>query len=267
MLNGLIEFIRGIVDGASPPSERVKDGQRSVLLVREGYRPVEVMAQDEKRDHQIGDLPSLLQYMQRHGSPEGSTLFCDAARFVGLLEDSDHRHGLGQVSYSPQLTEAAKAWRAIDGAKLPHFKLKEIIEDRASDLVGKQLLEAVLKFSVRSEVAYDADLESGDSVIFKVSTKQGGAKGQAQLPKTFEVSIEPFRGWSRAYTFSFRIGFEFDADKRPIFMTSSRNWVEVIDEAIEDMIEEAASALGAEWLVVRGAPQIADLAMKANCVR
>jgi len=182
-------------------------------------------------------------------------LFCSAQRFALHMDDA-RDPGREVVSYVPRKTEALKAWEAIAARPLPHVKFKEAIEDRAGDIDAKSagLLMAVARFSLRTEVAYNADLEDGKSIGFVVTEKQGSAT--AKMPRAFTVQIPIFQGWPKLYPVEFRVAFEADGDKVK-FQVEARNLQDVYDVVLLEMASHAQTALGSEWLVVRGTPKTA----------
>ena len=239
-----------------PISEQVARSGVKGMLVREGYNFLAFDDRGPRRTHEISDLPSLLAYLRRHGTPAKTTLFCGTNGFVAILDDVGEPD-LNRIKSPLALTTSAQLWKAAVSRKFSHVDFKEFVEDRKTDIVDFQsFLAPLLKFKLRSELAYSADLEDGKSVTFTVS--EGQEKGTAKVDKEIEVEIPLFLGWDRHYRFSVRVDFDLvdagEGKKKVVFSVAFRDWAEVYEQALEDLLAYAREELGSDWLVVRGVP-------------
>lgn len=229
-------------------------------FVRDDHKLVTVDARPPARRHVLDDLESLAEYAKRRVKPGLATLFCSPDGFVLMVDDREDTYGeIGTetgreyVTFKPVKTDALSAWEALATPR-PHVKFKDAIDDRSGDLVEQALLTAVLKFSLRTEIAYDTDLGDGKQIGFVVSEKQGGPQ-QAKLPKTFLISIPIFEGWPKSYVLDCRVAFEAEGPK-VIFWVEIRNLQTVLDTVMADMVRDIMERLGPGWLVVRGMPKV-----------
>jgi len=255
------EMMRGLVANFSPPAETVAMLGRTgddetlgtkVILARDGYKRLDLDLRDPERHHRVDDVPSLIDYLERHGTPGRTTLFCRATGFVALLRDDDPRR-VETVLFKPVSTAAARAWADLDGLWKNHVDFKDRVLDRAGDIIDPALLLGVQQFGYQSTVEYDADLDDGNAVTLKV--KHGQKAGTAQLPKVFGVSIPVLVGWEPEYEFSYRLEFEM-RDGRVYFRVSSRDRDEVMERVLNGLVTHVSNALGEDWLVVRGSPVV-----------
>jgi hypothetical protein len=254
MLEQITGLLNAIRDRVSPPLLDIPAG-RGLRLVRDGYKVIPTDTRGPTRAHLFGDLAGLLAYVKRHGEPPATTLFCDRAKFVAVLRDVDG-NDRDWLAYTPVPTEAARFWERMGAMKMVHRELKKAIEDHAKDVQTQGLLVALSHFQHRVEVTYAAELEDAETVSFIVK-KQGatGAGGQARMPKEFEVAIPLFIGWEKVYTLAYRLSFEPEG-QAVVFQIEQRDWREVAERAVGDLIAHAREQLGEGWLVVRGTPAL-----------
>lgn len=259
------DFARSMVDRFSPPVERVTPqpggGGVDTVVVREGYQLRRFDFRGPKRAHQIDDLPSLLAYVQRYGRAEHTTVFVGAERFVAVLDDTE-ASDINRITYPIVLSTAARRWLALMQKRLGHVDFKEALSDRRLEIVDHEpFLAQLVRFRHRSEVEYDADLDNGTSIGFKV-TEGKDKYGTATVQREFEIDIPLFIGWEKTYRFAMRLDFAMvdagEGRKKPVFSVAFRDYDEVYAQAIEDLLEHTREQLGATWLVVRGTPAASE---------
>lgn len=280
----IIASLLGLVAQALPPLQvlevpatPVPKGKR-LVFVKDGYKPVPVDTRRSARVHEVHDLESLLAYAKRNGSPGGSVLFCSAEEFVLVLDDQgmdeDSCYMPERIVYKPGLSTPAKAWKERMNTKLGHVKFKEFIEDREAEIQDASLLMAVAQFRARTSLEYSANLDDdGKKIGFIVETRTGTET--VRLPRTFSIRIPIFRGDAvkafeeargeedygrmlpKPYVVEFRLEHsDLDAGGSKVtFCIRPRNWPDVVDEAVGDLMKEAKEKLGSDWLVVQGSPR------------
>lgn len=257
-IGAIMEQLAAFTARFTPPQEKVVRGGVHGLLVRDGYTYTSFDDRGPRRKHTINDVPSLLAYIRRHGSPSLTTLFCNDERFVAVLDDVADAD-LNHIASPLVMTTGAQKWLSANGKYVGHVDFKEFVEDRRDDIVDHEpFVAALLKFKFKSELGYSADLEDGRSVTFTVS--DGQEKGTARIPKQIELDMPLFIGWDRTYRFSVGVDFELadagEGRRKVVFRVRFRDFKEVYAQAIEDLITHARESLGDDWLVVRGSPAV-----------
>ncbi len=260
MLQGAKALLEAVLDLAKPIEIKLEPGKREHRLVRDGYRFEAVDTRWQERNHVVGDLPSLVAYLKRHGKAKETTVFAGDAFVAVLRDNTDPNDASGRVTFRPQLTEEVRFWQALANRGLmPHVDFREAIEVRGADVVGEEFVAAVQQFQARSEVKYDADLDDDSRKVAFVVLQKAGGRGTARLPRSIEVEIPVHLGREDVtYTFEFRLRWEM-CENGPVLGVTAVGWDKVMQVAGDKLIEDCAADLGSGWLVVRGAPAMAAL--------
>lgn len=257
MADRVVRAILGLLVEFLPPQQEVMvAGGRKTIVLRDGYKPHVIDTRKvASRAHRITNLDDMLTYAKRTADPKVAVLFCGPGSFVLLLDDVSDT-GREQVSYLPQLTQQAKDWLVKGGLKLSHVKLKKFIEDHERDLrTSNGLVAAVAQFSAKTEMTYQANLGKSGSKNIGFMLKTGQVEGTVELPPKFTIEIPIFEGWDAAYPFEVRLDWD-QADDDVTFSLEPANVQATMEAVVGEMITHAKETLGADWMVVKGAPEI-----------
>lgn len=155
----------------------------------------------------VHDAESFISYMGKHAAVN-SEVWSDAQgqKIVGVINahddvDSDAGWGDHTVVYQVALTDAWKAWAALDGKLVEQVAFANHIENRMLDIVSPDaatLLEMAQSFEATTNVSFSSAnvLASGErQFVYREETEaRAGRNGQLMIPKAFEILVQPFEG-------------------------------------------------------------------------
>jgi uncharacterized protein YfdQ (DUF2303 family) len=155
----------------------------------------------------VHDGESFVAYMAKHALVE-SEVWADAQgqQIIGVINAHDDDAGWGdhRVVYKVAFTEAWKAWKALDGKLGTQAEFAQVIEDRLVDIItpdAADLLEIVQTFEANVGVRFESSrlLSTGErQFVYKENVEaSAGRNGQFEIPKEFELALQPFEGADR----------------------------------------------------------------------
>lgn len=165
----------------------------------------------------VDDAASFIAYLTKHGDA-ATEVWADTARACvtgvlnanegGVARFEDHR-----VLYAARLTDAWKAWLALDGKLIDQSTLAEHLEDRALDIIdpsAADMLELAQTFTATIGVNFESSkrLSSGERQLEyreQVDAKAGRA-GRLDIPEKFVLALQPYEG-SEKYKVTARLRY------------------------------------------------------------
>jgi uncharacterized protein YfdQ (DUF2303 family) len=159
--------------------------------------------------YHVHDAASFISYVGKHGLAE-TEVWSDAQgqKIVGVINAHDTSSGEDSagwgdhtVVYQVALTDAWKAWMALDGKLVNQVDFANHIEDRMVDIQipdAADLLEIAQSFEANTNVKFESAtvLSSGQRqfVFREETTARAGQAGNMTIPKEFVLLIQPFEG-------------------------------------------------------------------------
>lgn len=155
----------------------------------------------------LHDAASFLAYVDKHG--DGATeVWADTTRSTITAVLDAHEGDLGgprfeqhRATYAVLLTDAWKAWAALDGKLLDQEAFAQHIEDRSIDIIrpnGADMLELAQSFHATIGVHFDSSkaLSSGERQLTyrEDINASAGKAGQMDIPASFDLGLVPFEG-------------------------------------------------------------------------
>jgi len=261
IIKALLGHITELAKAAGPPSEPIKPGALSVFLKRDGYQPATVDLRPPRKVHTVGDVVSLCDYLNRHGVPGQTTVFCTAERFIAVIDDRTTEDGgvdRDWIDLVPEPSTAFEDWKgAFRKGVFTHVAFRNFLEDHKADVVTKSMVAAVKGFAVDQSVEYSSDLNKGEAIVLKTRVERGQKteSGIVELDRSFEVEIPLLVGWEKTYRLEVRV--EADLQGAGVrFAISPKNLTEVMHQLLNDQVAHLRETLGDGWLVVRGVPKL-----------
>lgn len=210
--------------------------------------------------YRVHDARSFVAYLEKHADPD-SEVWADAvaARIVGVLDAhqtnaalSDGpgaRHEQHRVEYAVLLTDAWKAWKALDGQLLEQTALAEHFESRSIDIIkpaAAEMLELAQSFHATTSSSFESSkrLSDGQAQFEHRETidASAGKKGQLTIPASFELALKPFEGADpfkvtarfryRITSGHLRIGYKLDRPE------------DVLRQAFQTVVDNVEEGLG-----------------------
>ena len=166
---------------------------------------------------------SLIEYLNKHVLPETElwadidqpsvTAVIDAHRGTGMAAG----WGKHRVVLALRLTDAWKAWAAIDGKLLPQTEFAEFIEQRTIDFIhpaSADVLELAQSFQATKAGRFETSqrLASGETnLIWKEDLQAtAGKSGQLTIPDDLDLALIPFEG-GPGYRIRARLRYRIDS--------------------------------------------------------
>lgn len=256
----LLAAFADLVKAGGPPSQDLQRGKLNTFLRRDGYTPCNVDLRVPRKLHKVGDIVSLCDYLNRHGQPDKTTVFCSPGRFLAVIDDRTTEDGGADrdiIELVPEEATAFTDWKAAFGKPLPHVAFRNFLEDHRDDVADRGFIAAVKGFAVNQTVEYSGDLNTGDNITLKTSTSRGQKTetGTVELERAFTIAIPLVVGWEKKYRISVRVEADL-AGGVVRFVITPRNLVEVMHQLLNDLVAHLGEVLGEGWLVVRGTPRL-----------
>ncbi len=210
--------------------------------------------------YRVHDAPSFVAYLNKHADPD-TEVWADSvnAKIVGVLDAHEQtdgtvpgaRHESHRVEYAVLLTDAWKAWTAIDGQLVDQERLAEHFEDRSIDIIkpsAADMLELAQSFRATTSLAFESSKRLSDGqrqFEYREDVQaQAGKRGQLDIPEVFEIALKPFEGadpFKVTARFRYRIaagrllvGYKLDRPE-DVLRQAFKTVVDNVEEGIADL--------------------------------
>jgi len=261
--------IKAALSQFGPPvlGVKVEPGGPNRIAVRDGYTIRHYDVRPPVRAHVIDTVDSLATYGNREaalveGLKDQATVFVGKPGVALVFNDRETRgmrERLERASCETNEHHRLRRWLAAfeDTKGTAHADFRRHVEAYAGDVVDPQLLAAVTTVSLRHGVVLDSDADDGEVITLKIVDRQEKAKGVAQIPKRFSISVPVFDAMPDAqYEVIFALSVRLTKGERPraVFDVRALNVADVREAAFRDLFEATKAAFGEGWTVVRGQP-------------
>jgi hypothetical protein len=255
----IIEAVREGVD----PYYVDADGSLFVATDRDGHKHVidtEKYAPRPRRTTRavtFTDPTHFAEYFAAHAGPrelDGVEVWGDeqAATFTGIIDaPSPDQPGWAGHRATLKLTTSTEwsAWSGASGQLMGQEGFAEFIEDRSADIVrptGAEMLELAQSFQAHTKVTFESAQILADgrrALEYREDVEaRAGAKGQIEIPGTFDLALRPFLGCD-PYKVVARFRYRMGGGNLQIGFKLNRP-EDVLRAAFGDVVERVAAGTG-----------------------
>lgn len=174
----------------------------------------------------LNDCSSFIEYVKRHSTPDGSTVWCHAdyakssVTFLAVLNDllgspdgsawRDH-----QAHFSPFFSEEWKRWFSQNKQPMTQVAFAEFLEENLKDVVGSetsasgnQILDMALAFEAKQDLRFKSAirLQNGSTEIAYCNDDDAATLQKMQMFDRFDIGIPVFWGGD-AYRITARLRY------------------------------------------------------------
>lgn len=254
----MIEFLTALLGRLSPATETPKPiavpDDRQAFVIKQGYTLTELPKPRNVRPvrrHEIEDIGSLAEFLNRHFDPETSEILAAPGR-ISAVSGAAWTRDVVVCGMAPD--PSFVAWCKVFGAELDQRAAFKALNARREEVVeGSGIVAAFRTLEVHHKAETKLNLTGSGAVEFVSSVAGHSVTGK--IPDTFTVRVPVYRGGPAV---DIEVIVEPDLDAPVTFTFTARNLDKVRETAFEAEVATLRAALNPGFLVTRGSAKIEE---------